>query len=127
MHKSHLNFKFRWLLYNFITIEKFAITTLLKKIIKRKKRLPKTSEAALFRWWAHLGSNQRPTGYEPVALPLSYRPDSKLQVIFPVKPTLTLYNKTTLLSRLLFILKILLKAYYAWGYAIFLKLWLQSV
>lgn len=25
-------------------------------------------------WWAHLGSNQGPTGYEPVALPLSYRP-----------------------------------------------------
>ena len=24
--------------------------------------------------WARLGSNQRPTGYEPVALPLSYRP-----------------------------------------------------
>ena len=22
-----------------------------------------------FSWWAHLGSNQGPTGYEPVALP----------------------------------------------------------
>ncbi len=22
-----------------------------------------------FNWWAHLGSNQGPTGYEPVALP----------------------------------------------------------
>ena len=25
-------------------------------------------------WWAHLGSNQGPAGYEPAALPLSYRP-----------------------------------------------------
>ena len=25
-------------------------------------------------WWAHLDLNQGPTGYEPVALPLSYRP-----------------------------------------------------
>ena len=22
------------------------------------------------KWWAHLGSNQGPTGYEPVALPI---------------------------------------------------------
>jgi|CZCB01.1.fsa_nt_gi hypothetical protein len=29
-------------------------------------------------WWAHLGSNQGPTGYEPVALPLSYRPRMKM-------------------------------------------------
>ena len=26
------------------------------------------------KWWAHLGSNQGPAGYEPAALPLSYRP-----------------------------------------------------
>src|SRR5215470_15586233 len=25
-------------------------------------------------WWAHLDSNQEPTGYEPAALPLSYGP-----------------------------------------------------
>ena len=24
---------------------------------------------SLVKWWAHLGSNQGPTGYEPVALP----------------------------------------------------------
>ena len=24
---------------------------------------------SLLKWWAHLGSNQGPTGYEPVALP----------------------------------------------------------
>ena len=27
-----------------------------------------------WRWWARLGSNQRPAGYEPAALPLSYGP-----------------------------------------------------
>ena len=27
-----------------------------------------------FGWWARQDSNLRPTGYEPVALPLSYRP-----------------------------------------------------
>ena len=26
-------------------------------------------------WWARLGSNQRPIGYEPTALPLSYGPE----------------------------------------------------
>lgn len=26
-------------------------------------------------WWAHQGSNLGPTGYEPAALPLSYRPN----------------------------------------------------
>jgi hypothetical protein len=26
-------------------------------------------------WWARLDSNQRPTGYEPGALPLSYGPE----------------------------------------------------
>ena len=25
-------------------------------------------------WWARQGSNLRPIGYEPTALPLSYRP-----------------------------------------------------
>lgn len=28
-------------------------------------------------WWAHLDLNQGPTGYEPGALPLSYRPVDK--------------------------------------------------
>ena len=27
-----------------------------------------------FKWWARQGSNLRPIGYEPTALPLSYRP-----------------------------------------------------
>ena len=26
-------------------------------------------------WWARQGSNLRPNGYEPSALPLSYEPD----------------------------------------------------
>ncbi len=29
---------------------------------------------ACLRWWAQPDSNQRPTGYEPAALPLSYGP-----------------------------------------------------
>ncbi len=31
------------------------------------------------KWWAHLGSNQGPTGYEPVALPIElWAPSEKL-------------------------------------------------
>ena len=29
--------------------------------------------------WAWLGSNQRPNGYEPRALPLSYRPSKVIE------------------------------------------------
>ena len=32
-------------------------------------------------WWAHLGSNQGPTGYEPVALPAELWAPSLLYVI----------------------------------------------
>ena len=35
-------------------------------------------------WWAHLGSNQGPTGYEPVALPLSYRPKLAYKIILKI-------------------------------------------
>lgn len=30
-------------------------------------------------WWAHLGSNQGPIGYEPTAPPLSYGPKSDIK------------------------------------------------
>jgi hypothetical protein len=46
--------------------------------------LPKTFRTS---WWAHLGSNQGPAGYEPVALPLSYGPlvlyNFKIQFFVP--------------------------------------------
>ena len=32
-------------------------------------------------WWARQGSNLRPTGYEPAALPLSYGPSRQLYSI----------------------------------------------
>ena len=38
--------------------------------------------------WDQLGSNQRPSGYEPGALPLSYGPKIKLaslQQVYPIK------------------------------------------
>ncbi len=36
-------------------------------------------------WWARLDSNQRPIGYEPTALPLSYEPVSSTNM-FEVCP-----------------------------------------
>ena len=32
---------------------------------------------AVGQWWARQGSNLRPIGYEPTALPLSYRPGAQ--------------------------------------------------
>ncbi len=37
-------------------------------------RLTNGPKLFTIKWWAHLGSNQGPAGYEPAALPLSYRP-----------------------------------------------------
>ena len=31
--------------------------------------------------WAWMGSNHRPSGYEPRALPLSYRPEYRVKLI----------------------------------------------
>ncbi len=33
-------------------------------------------------WWAHPDSNQGPTGYEPVALPLSYGPTPRIRALY---------------------------------------------
>ena len=38
--------------------------------------------------WAHLDSNQGPTGYEPAALPLSYGPRASLQGLCPLDCTI---------------------------------------
>ena len=46
-------------------------------------------------WWAHLDSNQGPTGYEPGALPLSYRPERQGENL-----TKILYDKKLISSRL---------------------------
>ena len=65
-------------------------------------------------WWAHLGSNQGPTGYEPVALPLSYEPKMAPRVGFePTTPRLTAECSTVELSR-----NILNKVYYNFYYKI---------
>ena len=40
-------------------------------VIIKKRPEPIKSESL---WWAHSDSNQEPSGYEPLALPLSYGP-----------------------------------------------------
>ena len=44
-------------------------------LIRSQTLYPAELQSHILKWWAHLGSNQGPTGYEPVALPLSYRPE----------------------------------------------------
>lgn len=50
--------------------------------------------------WAQLGSNQRPTGYEPVALPLSYRPIVPCVVSMVNSNILNKFGRVVKLNRL---------------------------
>ena len=49
------------------------------------------------KWWARMGSNQRPTGYEPVALPLSYGPQtsSLYMAVLPCQGRVVMRQGTT--------------------------------
>ncbi len=47
-----------------------------------KLQLPQAAFGLKKQTWARLGSNQRPSGYEPRALPLSYGPEIGLTKLY---------------------------------------------
>ena len=53
----------------------------------------KSCEALTKIWWAHLGSNQGPTGYEPVALPTELWARSTRPLKLPLKRTASIADK----------------------------------
>ena len=59
-----------WLPHN-ITVHGISRNWVLLQAFLHSSLAPK---AWLVQWWARQVSNLRPTGYEPVALPLSYGP-----------------------------------------------------
>ena len=67
---------------------------------QNKKSTYVISVSALVSWWAQLGSNQRPTGYEPVALPLSYRPIVPCVVSMVDSNILNKFGRVVKLNRL---------------------------
>ena len=67
---------------------------------QNEKRTYAINVSALVSWWAQLGSNQRPTGYEPVALPLSYRPIVPCVVSMVDSNILNKFGRVVKLNRL---------------------------
>ena len=60
MHQSLVHFQ------KVILLPRFAGPV----IVNENLRLTRPAPFLFHPWWAHLGSNQGPTGYEPVALPI---------------------------------------------------------
>ena len=62
---SSLLWEYQWVELNEVSLNSYSPDT------ARPVLPPKDKE----KWWARLGSNQLPDGYEPSALPVSYGPE----------------------------------------------------